>query len=92
MQFVPKGYTQQEGVGYMEAFSPVAKMSTIRVVLALVVVNNWYLHQMDVNNALLYGDLSEKIYIRAPEGYNVSSGKVLRLEKSIYGLKQVSKQ
>lgn len=60
----------------MDTFSSVAKMSTIRVILALAPANNRCLHQMGVNNAYLHSDLSEKFYMKAPEGYNVPKGKV----------------
>lgn len=87
-----KGFTQQEGVDYMDTFSPMAKMSTICVILALAAINNWHLHQMDVNNAFLHGELSKEIYVKVPEGYNVAKAKILRLKRSIYDLKQASRQ
>ena len=63
-----KGYTQTSKIDYIHSFSPVAKMSTVWVLLSLTTSNNWLLHQLDVNNAFLHGDLVEEVYIEAPLG------------------------
>lgn len=64
-----KGYNQQEGVDYLEIFSPVAKITTVKLFLTLVVTHNWPLAQMDVNNAFLNDDLVEEVYMTLPLGY-----------------------
>lgn len=54
---VVKGYTQVEGINFLDTFSPVVKMTTLSVVLALAASNNWFLHQLDVDNAFLHAEI-----------------------------------
>lgn len=61
-----KGSTQEEGIDFLDTFSPVAKVTTIRTVLAIVACQNWFLHQLDINNSFLHGDLHEDMYIVLP--------------------------
>lgn len=89
-RLVARGFTQTYGDDYIETFAPVAKLHTIRVVLSLATNLEWELWQMDEKNAFFQGDLEEEVYMTPPPGLEerVTPGKVLRLRKAIYGLKQ----
>jgi transposase InsO family protein len=93
-RLVAKGFTQREGIDYSETFSPVSKKDSLRIILALVAHFDLELHQMDVKTAFLNGDLEEEVYMKQPEGFSSDTGEhlVCKLKKSIYGLKQASRQ
>ncbi|KAM2213096.1 hypothetical protein ACFX1S_023316 [Malus domestica] len=93
-RLVAKGYTQKPGIDFVDTYSPVAKFTSIRILMAIVARMDLELHQLDVKTAFLNGDLKEDIYMIQPEGYHVKGheNKVYKLRKSLYGLKQSSRQ
>jgi len=93
-RLVAKGYAQKEGVDYNEIFSPVVKHTSIRVLLAMVAMDNMELEQMDVKTAFLHGHIEEEIYMKQPDGFIArgKEGQVCKLKKSLYGLKQSPRQ
>lgn len=92
-RLVAKGFTQVQGIDYDETFSPVARLDSIRLLLALAALEDWDIHQIDVKTAFLNGELDEEIYMDQPEGYRIpgQETKVYRLLKALYGLKQASR-
>ena len=107
-RLVVQGCRQKASISYSETFSPVAKMTTVRVVLAVAALNGWSTYQMDVSNDFLHANLYEEVYMHLPQGYTSQgcvisplshepvsgrrSVKVCKLLKSLYGLKHALRQ
>ena len=89
-RLVAKGYAQKYGIDYEETFSLVARMTTVRTIIALAALKKWNLYQLDVKNAFLNGDLQETIYLEQPQGYVHPKypNHVCKLKKALYGFKQ----
>lgn len=94
-RLVAQGFSQQYGKDYLDTFSPVARFTSIRVVLFIANTNDWDIINMDVQTAFLNSPVEEEIYLKQPQGYikNGADGKplVCRMLKSLYGLKQASR-
>ena len=89
-RLVARGFVQREGVDFEEVFAPVARMESVRLLLALAAAKDWQVHHLDVKSAFLNGDLAEVVFVKQPPGF-VQAGqeqKVLRLRKALYGLRQ----
>ncbi|GJZ41320.1 zinc finger, CCHC-type containing protein [Tanacetum coccineum] len=89
-RLVAKGYVQEQGIDFDEVFAPVARIETVRLILALAAYHGWQVHHLDVKSAFLHGDLKEEVYVTQPEGFiqQGNSGKVYKLTKALYGLRQ----
>jgi hypothetical protein len=89
-RLVAKGYVQRAGVDFDEVFAPVARMESVRLIIALAAQRGWGVHHMDVKSAFLNGELEETVYVSQPPGF-VADGhehKVYKLHKALYSLRQ----
>ncbi|GJX22080.1 zinc finger, CCHC-type containing protein [Tanacetum coccineum] len=89
-RLVAKGYVQQPGIDFDEVFTPVARLETIRLLIALTAGKGWKIHHLDVKTGFLHGELKEEVYVVQPEGFEKpgEEEKVYKLAKSLYGLRQ----
>lgn len=91
-RLVAQGYSQVPGQDYFDTYAPVAKLSSIRTILAIAAIKDWEVHQMDVDTAFLQSPVDEEIYVCQPQGYERygpgGTELVCRVHKSLYGLKQ----
>jgi len=89
-RLVAKGFLQKAGIDYGEVYAPVARIETVRLVVALATNKDWSLHQLDVKSAFLNGPLEEEVYVQQPIGFvqETDKHKVYKLNKALYGLKQ----
>jgi hypothetical protein len=89
-RLVAKGYVQQQGIDFDEVFAPVARLESVRLLLAHAASQGWAVHHMDVKSAFLNGVLQEQVYVEQPPGFVLKEheNKVLHLVKALYGLRQ----
>ena len=94
VRLVAKGFKLKENVDFFYTYSPVTKVTSIRLFIAIAAIHNLKIHQMDVKITFLNGDLEEEIYMDQPQGFvqPCHENKVCKLTKSLYGLKQALKQ
>jgi hypothetical protein len=87
---VAKGFHQQLGIDYGEAYSPIIKLTTVCIVLSVALSNGWPIHQIDIYNVFLHGDISEVLYVSQPLGFAHLEfpTHLCKLQKVVYGLKQ----
>ncbi|GJU29676.1 retrovirus-related pol polyprotein from transposon TNT 1-94 [Tanacetum coccineum] len=92
-RLVAQGYNQQEGIDYDETYAPVARLESIRILLAIACANDFKLYQMDVKSAFLNGFINEEVYVAQPPGFIdfQKPNYVYKLKKALYGLKQAPK-
>lgn len=90
-RLVGRGFTQEYGIDYEETFSPVVRFNSIRTLLAIAAQQQLTIKQFDVKTAFLYGELDEDVYMKQPIGFDDKTGRVCKLRKSLYGLKQASR-
>lgn len=89
-RLVAQGFAQEYGVNYFSTYAPVVKSSAVRVLMAIAVKKGMRVEQIDIKNAYVNSDLEEEVYIEQPRGFEESGegDQVLKLKKSLYGLKQ----
>ena len=80
---VERGFTQHPSIDFNETFAPVARMDTVKTVLAIATQNKWHVYQMDVKSKFLNGYIEEEVYVEQPQGYEVpgQKHKVYRLKR-----------
>jgi hypothetical protein len=89
-RFVARGFSQKEGIDYDGIFAPIARYTSIRIIISLAAIFGWKLHQMDVKTAFFNGEVEQEVYIEQPEGFVIHDKRshVCKLKKALYELKQ----
>ncbi|TPX50909.1 DNA-directed DNA polymerase [Synchytrium endobioticum] len=92
-RYVAQGYSQRPGLDYTQTYAPTTMTVTLRIVITIIASTGMNMHQLDVSTAFLHGDIDTDIYMKPPEGYKpeYSSDTVMKVNKSIYGLKQAGR-
>ena len=89
-RLIARGFVQREGIDFEEVFAPIARMESIRLLLALAAAKEWRVHHLNIKSAFLNGKLTEMVFVKQPPGFAVKGAehRVLRLCKALYGLQQ----
>lgn len=87
-RLVALGYAQRPGIDFGETYAPVIRVSTVRILLSIAATFDMEMVQFDVSTAFLNGSISEEIYLHQPPGFNDQSGRLCRLQRGLYGLRQ----
>ena len=89
-----QGFRQKHGIDHFDTYAAVTRTTTIKLMIVLASIHNLVIHQMDVKTAFLYEELDKEVHMKQPEGFVLKGheNKVCKLVKSLYGLKQASKQ
>ncbi|RVW59781.1 Retrovirus-related Pol polyprotein from transposon RE1 [Vitis vinifera] len=89
-RLVARGYAQTYGVDYSDTFSPVSKLNSVRLFISIVASQQWMIHQLDIKNAFLHGDLEEEVYLEQPPGF-VAQGSMGSKEIQAFGMNKSEK-
>ena len=92
VRLVARGFGQQLGVDYFKTFAPTPIVPSIKVALAIAVQNEWPLYHFDVKQAFVQAKLDTDVYIKLPYGCGKRTGKVVKLDRALYGIKQIGLQ
>jgi hypothetical protein len=92
-RLVARGFVQREDINFDDTFTPVAQMESVRLLFALAAQEGWRVYHMDIKLAFLNGELKEEVYMHQPPGFAIpgKEGKMLRLRKALYALRQASR-
>ena len=91
-RLVAKGYRQVQGIDYMDTYAPTPSLSSIRLLCAHACATDFPLYHLDAEQAFVQSNLREEIYMRLPQGCKEDSGKVVMLNRGLYGLKQAGRE
>ena len=88
-RLVARGFVQREGIDFEEVFAPVARMESVRLLLAMAAAKDWRVHHLDVKSAFLNGKLAEMVFVKQAPGFTIkgTDHKVLKLRKALYGFR-----
>ena len=88
-QLIARGFVQREGIDFEEVFAPVARMESVRLLLAMAAAKDWCGHHLDVKSMFLNGELAKTVFVKQAPSFTVKDAEhmVLKLRKALYGLR-----